>query len=141
MSDNTTPKTDYAGLSRYQGMIISIGIFVVLLAGLLIYANNISSEIEEDSVQSYVAAEMSNAYGELLENIQLLKLNTYQDPQSPLVQGALKRAKESQDVFTRSLQATAMGGNYISIDGRQYLVDPSNKGVKKALMAEMVKKW
>ena len=111
MSDNTAPQTDYAGLSRYQGMIISIGIFVVLLAGLLIYANNISSEIEEDSVQSYVIAEMSNAYGELLENVQLLKLNTHQDPQSPLVQGALKRTKESQDIFSRSLKANAAGGD------------------------------
>ncbi|MDD2181855.1 ATP-binding protein [Kingella sp. SNUBH-2017] len=141
MSENAAPKTDYTGLKRYQGMIISIGIFVVLLAGLLIYASNISSEIEEDSIQSYVAAEMGNAYGELLENIQLLKLNTHQDPKSPLVQGALKRAKESQDVFSRSLQATAAGGNYVSIDGKQYLVDASDKGEKKALLAEMTKKW
>ena len=141
MSENTAPKTDYTGLKRYQGMIISIGIFVVLLAGLLIYASNISSEVEEDSVQSYVAAEMGNSYGELLENVQLLKLNTHQDPKSPLVQGALKRAKESQDVFSRSLQATAAGGNYVSIDGKQYLVDASDKGEKKALLAEMTKKW
>ena len=141
MSENTAPKTDYTGLKRYQGMIISIGIFVVLLAGLLIYASHISSEIEEDSIQSYVAAEMGNSYDELLENIQLLKLNTHQDPKSPLVQGALKRAKESQDVFSRSLQATAAGGNYVSIDGKQYLVDASDKGEKKALLAEMTKKW
>ena len=78
MSENAAPKTDYTGLKRYQGMIISIGIFVVLLAGLLIYASNISSEIEEDSIQSYVAAEMGNSYGELLENVQLLMLNTRQ---------------------------------------------------------------
>lgn len=141
MSENAAPKTDYTGLKRYQGMIISIGIFVVLLAGLLIYASNISSEIEEDSIQSYVAAEMGNSYGELLENVQLLKLNTHQDPRSPVVQGALKRAKESQDVFSRSLQAIAAGGDYLSIDGRQYLVDAFDKGEKKAMMAEMVKKW
>ena len=141
MSDNAAPKTDYTGLSRYRGLIISIGIFVVLLAGLLTYASNISSEIEEDSIQSYVIAEMGNSYGELLENVQMLKLNTHQDPKSPLVQGALKRAKESQDVFSRSLQATAKGGDYVSIDGKQYLVDASDKGEKKALMAEMVKKW
>lgn len=141
MSENAAPKTDYTGLKRYQGMIISIGIFVVLLAGLLTYASNISSEIEEDSIQSYVAAEMGNSYGELLENVQLLKLNTHQDPRSPLVQGALKRAKESQDVFSRSLQAMAAGGDYLSIDGRQYLVDAFDKGEKKAMMAEMVKKW
>lgn len=141
MSDNAAPKTDYTGLRRYRGLIISIGIFVVLLAGLLTYASNISSEIEEDSIQSYVTAEMGNSYGELLENVQMLKLNTHQDPKSPLVQGALKRAKESQDVFSRSLQATAKGGDYVSIDGRQYLVDASDKGEKKALMAEMVKKW
>lgn len=141
MSENTAPKTDYTGLKRYQGMIISIGIFVVLLAGLLIYASNISSEIEEDSIQSYVAAEMGNSYGELLENVQLLMLNTHQDPRSPVVQGALKRAKESQDVFSRSLQAIAAGGDYLSIDGRQYLVDAFDKGEKKAMMAEMVKKW
>ena len=141
MSENTAPKTDYTGLKRYQGMIISIGIFVVLLAGLLIYASHISSEIEEDSIQSYVAAEMGNSYGELLENVQLLKLNTHQDPRSPVVQGALKRAKESQDVFSRSLQAMAAGGDYLSIDGRQYLVDAFDKGEKKAMMAEMVKKW
>ena len=141
MSENAAPKTDYTGLKRYQGMIISIGIFVVLLAGLLIYASNISSEVEEDSIQSYVAAEMGNAYGELLENIQLLKLNTHQDPKSPLVQGALKRAKESQDVFSRSLHATAAGGNYVSIDGKQYLVDASDKGEKKVVLAEMTKKW
>ena len=141
MSENAAPKTDYTGLKRYQGMIISIGIFVVLLAGLLIYASHISSEIEEDSIQSYVAAEMGNSYGELLENVQLLKLNTHQDPRSPVVQGALKRAKESQDVFSRSLQAMAAGGDYLSIDGRQYLVDAFDKGEKKAMMAEMVKKW
>ena len=141
MSENAAPKTDYTGLKRYQGMIISIGIFVVLLAGLLIYASNISSEIEEDSIQSYVAAEMGNSYGELLENVQLLMLNTHQDPRSPVVQGALKRAKESQDVFSRSLQAMAAGGDYLSIDGRQYLVDAFDKGEKKAMMAEMVKKW
>ena len=141
MSENAAPKTDYTGLKRYQGMIISIGIFVVLLAGLLIYASHISSEIEEDSIQSYVAAEMGNSYGELLENVQLLKLNTHQDPRSPVVQGALKRAKESQDVFSRSLQAIAAGGDYLSIDGRQYLVDAFDKGEKKAMMAEMVKKW
>ena len=141
MSENAAPKTDYTGLKRYQGMIISIGIFVVLLAGLLIYASNISNEIEEDSIQSYVAAEMGNSYGELLENVQLLKLNTHQDPRSPVVQGALKRAKESQDVFSRSLQAIAAGGDYLSIDGRQYLVDAFDKGEKKAMMAEMVKKW
>ena len=141
MSENAAPKTDYTGLKRYQRMIISIGIFVVLLAGLLTYASNISSEIEEDSIQSYVAAEMGNSYGELLENVQLLKLNTHQDPRSPLVQGALKRAKESQDVFSRSLQAMAAGGDYLSIDGRQYLVDAFDKGEKKAMMAEMVKKW
>lgn len=141
MSENAAPKTDYTGLKRYQGMIISIGIFVVLLAGLLIYASNISSEIEEDSIQSYVAAEMGNSYGELLENVQLLMLNTHQDPRSPVVQGALKRAKESQDVFSRSLQAMAAGGDYLSIDGRQYLVDAFDKGKKKAMMAEMVKKW
>ena len=141
MSDNTAPQTDYTGLRRYRGLIISIGIFVVLLAGLLFYANDISNEIEEDSVQSYVTAEMANAYGELLENVQLLKLNTHQDPQSPLVRGALKRAKEAQDVFSRSLQATAKGGDYLSIDGRQYLVDAADKGVKKHLIAEMVKKW
>lgn len=141
MSDNAAPKTDYTGLSRYRGLIISIGIFVVLLAGLLTYASNISSEIEEDSIQSYVTAEMANAYGELLENVQMLKLNTHQDPQSPLVQGALKRAKEAQDVFSRSLEATAKGGDYVSIDGRQYLVDAADKGIKKTLMAEMVKKW
>ena len=141
MSENTAPKIDYTGLKRYQGMIISIGIFVVLLAGLLIYASNISSEIEEDSIQSYVAAEMGNSYGELLENVQLLMLNTHQDPRSPVVQGALKRAKESQDVFSRSLQAMAAGGDYLSIDGRQYLVDAFDKGEKKAMMEEMVKKW
>ena len=141
MSENAAPKTDYTGLKRYQGMIISIGIFVVLLAGLLIYASNISSEIEEDSIQSYVAAEMGNSYGELLENVQLLMLNTHQDPRSPVVQGALKRAKESQDVFSRSLKAIAAGGDYLSIDGRQYLVDAFDKGEKKAMMAEMVKKW
>lgn len=141
MSENAAPKTDYTGLKRYQGMIISIGIFVVLLAGLLIYASHISSEIEEDSIQSYVAAEMGNSYGELLENVQLLMLNTHQDPRSPVVQGALKRAKESQDVFSRSLQAIAAGGDYLSIDGRQYLVDAFDKGEKKAMMAEMVKKW
>lgn len=141
MSENAAPKTDYTGLKRYQGMIISIGIFVVLLAGLLIYASNISSEIEEDSIQSYVAAEMGNSYGELLENVQLLMLNTHQDPRSPVVQGALKRAKESQDVFSRSLQVIAAGGDYLSIDGRQYLVDAFDKGEKKAMMAEMVKKW
>ena len=141
MSENAAPKTDYTGLKRYQGMIISIGIFVVLLAGLLIYASNISSEIEEDSIQSYVAAEMGNSYGELLENVQLLMLNTHQDPRSPVVQGALKRAKESQDVFSRSLQAMAAGGDYLSIDGRQYLVDAFDKGEKKAMMEEMVKKW
>ena len=141
MNENAAPKTDYTGLKRYQGMIISIGIFVVLLAGLLIYASNISSEIEEDSIQSYVAAEMGNSYGELLENVQLLMLNTHQDPRSPVVQGALKRAKESQDVFSRSLQAIAAGGDYLSIDGRQYLVDAFDKGEKKAMMAEMVKKW
>lgn len=141
MSENTAPKTDYTGLKRYQGMIISIGIFVVLLAGLLIYASHISSEIEEDSIQSYVAAEMGNSYGELLENVQLLMLNTHQDPRSPVVQGALKRAKESQDVFSRSLQAMAAGGDYLSIDGRQYLVDAFDKGEKKAMMEEMVKKW
>ena len=83
MNDNTAPKTDSAGLSRYRGLIISIGIFVVLLTGLLAYANHISNEIEEDSVQSYVTAEMANAYGELLENVQMLKLNTHQDPKIP----------------------------------------------------------
>ena len=76
----------------------------------------------------------------MLENIQLLQLNTHQDPQSPVVQGALKRLKEAQDIFSRSLQATAQGGDYTSIDGKHYLVDASNKGVKKKLMAEMVKK-
>ena len=142
MSDNTTPKANVSvGLNRYRGMIISIGFFVVLLAALLIYANNISSEIEEDSIQSYVTSEMANSYGEMLENIQLLQLNTHQDPQSPVVQGALKRLKEAQDIFSRSLQATAQGGDYTSIDGKHYLVDASNKGVKKKLMAEMVKKW
>lgn len=141
MNDNTAPQTEYAGLRRYRGLIIAIGIFVVLLAGLLAYASNISSEIEEDSIQSYVTAEMGNSYGELLENVQLLKLNTHQDPKSPLVQGALKRAKEAQDVFSRSLKVTAEGGDYLSIDGKQYLVDASDKGEKKALMAEMVKKW
>ncbi|EKY07211.1 ATPase/histidine kinase/DNA gyrase B/HSP90 domain protein [Neisseria sp. oral taxon 020 str. F0370] len=141
MNDNTAPKTDSAGLSRYRGLIISIGIFVVLLTGLLAYANHISNEIEEDSVQSYVTAEMANAYGELLENVQMLKLNTHQDPKNPLVQGALKRTKEAQDAFSRSLQATAKGGDYLSIDGRQYLVDAADKGVKKALMEEMVRKW
>ena len=80
MSDNTAPQTDYTGLRRYRGLIISIGIFVVLLAGLLFYANDISNEIEEDSVQSYVTAEMANAYGELLENVQLLKLKTRKAP-------------------------------------------------------------
>ena len=64
MSDNAAPKTDYTGLSRYRGLIISIGIFVVLLAGLLTYASNISSEIEDDSIQSYVIAEMLKSYGE-----------------------------------------------------------------------------
>ena len=142
MSDNTTPKANVSvGLNRYRGMIISIGFFVVLLAALLIYANNISSEIEEDSIQSYITSEMANSYGEMLENIQLLQLNTHQDPQSPVVQGALKRLKEAQDIFSRSLQATAQGGDYTSIDGKHYLVDASNKGVKKKLMAEMVKKW
>ena len=141
MNDNTAPQTEYAGLRRYRGLIIAIGIFVVLLAGLLAYASNISSEIEEDSIQSYVTAEMGNSYGELLENVQLLKLNTHQDPKSPLVQGALKRAKEAQDVFSRSLKVTAEGGDYLSIDGKQYLVDASDKDVKKDLLAEMVKKW
>lgn len=141
MNDNTAPQTEYAGLRRYRGLIIAIAIFVVLLAVLLAYASNISSEIEEDSIQSYVTAEMGNSYGELLENVQLLKLNTHQDPKSPLVQGALKRAKEAQDVFSRSLKVTAEGGDYLSIDGRQYLVDASDKGKKKAMMAEMVKKW
>ncbi len=141
MNDNTAPQTEYAGLRRYRGLIIAIAIFVVLLAVLLAYASNISSEIEEDSIQSYVTAEMGNSYGELLENVQLLKLNTHQDPKSPLVQGALKRAKEAQDVFSRSLKVTAEGGDYLSIDGKQYLVDASDKGKKKAMMAEMVKKW
>ena len=141
MNDNTAPQTEYTGLSRYRGLIIAIAVFVVLLAGLLAYASHISSEIEEDSIQSYVTAEMGNAYGELMENVQMLKLNTHQDPKSPLVQGALKRAKEAQDVFSRSLQVTAEGGDYLSIDGRQYLVDASDKGVKKDLLAEMVKKW
>ena len=143
MSDNTTPQTGLpvVGLRRYQGMIISIGFFVVLLAILLIYANSISSEIEEDSIQSFVTSEMANSYGELVENIQLLKLNTHQDPQSPLVQGALKRTKEARDTFARALRATASGGDYVTADGTHYDVDASDKGVKKHLLAEMVKKW
>ena len=142
MSDNTAPKVDLpVGLNRYRGMIISIGFFVVLLAVLLAYANNISSEIEEDSIQNYVFSEMANSYNEMLENVQLLKLNTHQDPQSPLVQGALQRLKEAQGIFSRSLKATATGGEYVATDGTRYIVDPSNKGLKKSLMTEMVKKW
>ncbi len=142
MSDNTAPKVDLpVGLNRYRGMIISIGFFVVLLAVLLAYANSISSEIEEDSIQNYVFSEMANSYNEMLENVQLLKLNTHQDPQSPLVQGALQRLKEAQGIFSRSLKATASGGEYVATDGTRYIVDPSNKGLKKSLMTEMVKKW
>ena len=142
MSDNTAPKVDLpVGLNRYRGMIISIGFFVVLLAVLLAYANSISSEIEEDSIQNYVFSEMANSYNEMLENVQLLKLNTHQDPQSPLVQGALQRLKEAQGIFSRSLKATATGGEYVATDGTRYIVDPSNKGLKKSLMTEMVKKW
>ena len=111
------------GLTRYRDMIVSIGIFLILIAGLMGTSIKLSSELRSYTEEHYVAEQLHQASLEVMQSLLSLKLSYGEDPNSPHVKNTLATLKNSQEMFTKTLDALQSGGTVKGNDGLEVTID------------------
>ena len=113
----TTPNIDN---KRYQGLIISIALFLSLIGALLAFTFYTSSLLERNTALIDQTNQVANSAQSVIKDLFDLDNSYGEDTSSPHIQRVLSRLKENTALITNSLSAIEQGGRITDSTGESY---------------------
>ncbi|MDO5687198.1 MAG: ATP-binding protein [Neisseria sp.] len=130
-----------SALARYQGMMISIAVFVFLISAILALNSYASNRIARDTVEMNAAAQMRDMVQTMTRDLFNLKLSWGEDPNSPHIQTTLKRLGDNTNRFESSLNAFAKGGTIVGADGNNINISAVSGVENQKHLTETQTEW
>ncbi len=113
----TTPNIDN---KRYQGLIISIALFLSLIGALLAFTFYTSSLLERNTALIDQTNQVANSAQSVIKDLFDLDNSYGEDTSSPHIQRVLIRLEENTALITNSLSAIEQGGRITDSTGESY---------------------
>ncbi|MBO1516738.1 ATP-binding protein [Psychrobacter halodurans] len=113
----TTPNIDN---KRYQGLIISIALFLSLIGALLAFTFYTSSLLERNTALIDQTNQVANSAQSVIKDLFDLDNSYGEDTSSPHIQRVLNRLEENTSLITNSLSAIEQGGKITDSTGESY---------------------
>ncbi|MGO2339606.1 MAG: ATP-binding protein [Psychrobacter sp.] len=105
---------------RYQGLIISIALFLSLIGALLAFTFYTSSLLERNTALIDQTNRVANNAQAVIKDLFDLNNSYGEDTKSPHIQRVLTRLERNTALITESIAAIEQGGEVIDIDGRTH---------------------
>ncbi|WP_201549026.1 ATP-binding protein [Psychrobacter fjordensis] len=105
---------------RYQGLIISIALFLSLIGALLAFTFYTSSLLERNTALIDQTNQVANSAQAVIKDLFDLDHSYGEDTNSPHIQRALSRLEQNTTLITGSLSAIEQGGTITDADGKSY---------------------
>lgn len=102
---------------RYQALILSIGVFLVLIVLLMLFTFYTSNILERNRELIGETSRASNAAQAVIKDLFDLQINRSEDPSSPHMQQVLQRLKANTEMIDRTLPVLKDGGELEVGDG------------------------
>ncbi|MBQ9259192.1 MAG: Hpt domain-containing protein [Neisseriaceae bacterium] len=103
--------------ARYRGLVASITIFILLVAGVLGLNFYLSGEMAKNAVAINVSSSMRDSIQNITRDLFSLRLVKNEDPHAPHIEETLKRLEQNTKLFESNLHSFAYGGQIKSVDG------------------------
>ncbi|MGP5212730.1 ATP-binding protein [Psychrobacter immobilis] len=113
----TTPNVDN---KRYQGLIISIALFLSLIGALLAFTFYTSNLLERNTALIDQTNQVANSAQAVIKDLFDLDNSYGEDTNSPHIQRVLERLKENTALITSSIAAIEQGATITDVDGKTY---------------------
>ncbi|MDO5356254.1 MAG: ATP-binding protein [Conchiformibius sp.] len=130
-------KTD----SRYKGLIVSVAIFLTLIAMVMLSSIILSSRVKSNSTEQAVLEAMHGASQTITQNLFNLKLSYGEDPNSPHIQHALEVMRQNKNTLETNLKALSDGGMAQTQTGQEVDISPLSGGEAEKLLKAFQNEW
>lgn len=105
---------------RYQGLIISIALFLTLIGALLAFTFYTSSLLVRNTALIDQTNQVANSAQAVIKDLFDLDASYGEDTNSPHIQRVLERLEENTTSITSSIAAIEQGGTITDTEGRSY---------------------
>lgn len=105
---------------RYQGLIISIALFLTLIGALLVFTFYTSSLLERNTVLIDQTNEVANDAQAVIKDLFALDGSSGEDTNSPYMQTIINRLEQNTAAITESIDAISNGSIVTNINGQSY---------------------
>ena len=105
---------------RYHSLIISIALFLSLIAALLAFTFYTSSLLERNTVLIDQTNQVANSAQAVIKDLFDLDSSYGEDTNSPHIQRVLERLEQNTALITSSITAIEQGGEITDVDGKSY---------------------
>ena len=105
---------------RYHSLIISIALFLSLIAALLAFTFYTSSLLERNTVLIDRTNQVANSAQAVIKDLFDLDSSYGEDTNSPHIQRVLERLEQNTALITSSITAIEQGGEITDVDGKSY---------------------
>ena len=133
----TTPNVDN---KRYQGLIISIALFLSLIGALLAFTFYTSSLLERNTALIDQSNQVANSAQAVIKDLFDLNASYGEDTNSPHIQRVLERLEKNTTSITSSIAAIEQGGKITDTEGRTYKL-PKIDSKAQANIAAADEQW
>lgn len=113
----TTPNVDN---KRYQGLIISIALFLSLIGALLAFTFYTSNLLERNTALIDQTNQVANSAQAVIKDLFDLDNSYGEDTNSPHIQRVLERLEQNTALITSSIAAIEQGATITDVDGKTY---------------------
>ncbi|WP_198332480.1 ATP-binding protein [Psychrobacter aquimaris] len=113
----TTPNVDN---KRYQGLIISIALFLSLIGALLAFTFYTSNLLERNTALIDQTNQVANSAQAVIKDLFDLDNSYGEDTNSPHIQRVLSRLEQNTALITSSIAAIEQGATITDADGKTY---------------------
>ena len=120
---------------RYQGLIISIALFLSLIGALLAFTFYTSSLLERNTILIDKTNQVANSAQAVIKDLFDLDSSYGEDTNSPHIQRVLERLKQNTVLITSSITAIEQGGEITDVNGKNYTLPKINNNSQTKVAA------
>lgn len=125
---------------RYQGLIISIALFLSLIGALLAFTFYTSSLLERNTILIDQTNQVANSAQAVIKDLFDLDNSYGEDTNSPHMQRVFERLDQNTSLITDSIAAIGQGGTITDADGNSYNL-PKVDSVAQAEITAANEQW
>ncbi|AMN66685.1 ATP-binding protein [Psychrobacter sp. P11G5] len=125
---------------RYQGLIISIALFLSLIGALLAFTFYTSSLLERNTILIDQTNQVANSAQAVIKDLFDLDNSYGEDTNSPHMQRVFERLERNTSLITDSIAAIGQGGTITDVDGNSYNL-PKVDSVAQAEITAANEQW